>query len=401
MDEDEMYAAVFRDIYRAAVVYKANTTGAQQIYELVFTNGETVAMSPSWIVPSSFRRYQVQTVYAKVSASSSWAPHGSYQYPGYVTGDHRSYHWLDATASFDCTVNVTLSIPNPTANSWVLNVYRWDDGIVTLVNSAGNAAGASSLSVDLTQSGYYSFEFEFLSSAVGTLVEMYWASSASSYAHLSAGPLEANLLAVGQYRVNAASLMYTNEASPLNKQGKIAGLQYGFARQWFDFAAAGYDEVAKANRAVALPIADGMHIFMKPRAASDFDLKRGTIVNNGQAVYTGYPLDAQEEYIMLFGSVTDTNGRDGYFTICHHIEYETTDTYREVLSPHIDPEAFREASLLIVAIPQVHKNANHVLQIVSKIRDALRKGASSINLHVPKVIQLAQKDERRIAKAAD
>lgn len=395
LPETAMFAALFRDIFRAQVVYKANPTQKEAAYKAVFTNGKEASADMSWTTVDSSRDIDVSILYWNVDSSSTWSPHGDRQYVGLIKGDQKTYTWLDHRTGATSTMSIAFNAAITNANDVVIVLYKWDNGVVTEFAQHGNSAGSSQIVFSITESGYYGFKVIGPGRAAGASnlhpTAMAWATDSDIFAHLPAATLTQNLAAINDNRVLAASIMYTNTASPLNKQGKIAMLQFGSGFSWHTLATAGFDQIADSNGAIAIPINEGMYGYLKPTGPDDFDLQKGAVAINSEVVECGFILDGPHEYIVCIADVTTEGGRDGYFTFNHHVEYETTDVWRDQEYPGANPKEYEDALLLISKLTQFSTNDNHLTKFIGQVRNLLSKGVNAAEIAIPKAMSFLEK----------
>jgi len=404
------FCAVFRDIFRASVQYEANNENSLWRYDLWGTDG--VGTTASWnglsiwgdpdleIVPANWTK-------AVAAFGTVYRPHGNTLYPG--LHEDECYIWIDAGVSDAPGPYTRLGIDIDAAasanNEIILEALKWDNGVVRFAGSAGVITGASSFYLPMNvadgyQSGYYTFRFKRASGTSKKVSHVYLQSTMSSFGHHCAGTLDQCVAAIGNYRVLSASLMYTNTASPLNKQGQITAVQFGNGQTWNEFVQTGFDAISEANGAATIPIDKGMYAFLKPTGPSDFDMQTGSYNNNGIPMRTGFQLGSNKEFVVMMGQCTAPDSRNGYVTVCHHVEFETTDNWRAQSKTNVDPVAFDDALLILASLPQFSENANHLLAFAEKVRGMLQKGLKAVEVNVPKLLEWSFDHLPQIASAA-
>lgn len=382
-------------------MYEANTSNAQADYKLFISDGNTASDSfgsVDWVGGTGDQYADLPLAYLR--ATSTYRPHGDTFYVGRHAD--RKYFWVDVDAHGTTLLDFVLTGVAATNNEVKIILYRYTNGQSAAVATAGNTAATAQVLVDFTTlglpSGYYAFGVMY-ESAVHILNATY-STTSSVFAHRPAGTLDNSVLAVGRTRVISASLMYTNTSSPLNRQGNIAGIQFGREMEWYDFAALGYDEVANRNDSTMRPLDNGMYGWLKPTDPDDFNLKVGNVIKDATLQWGGYDLDDNSEYLLMIARCDLVAGRDGQVTICHHVEYETTDTWRSQKNPNADPETYNEAMLVLSAMSQFSSNAGHLQAFGSRVAQMLGRGLRAFELNVPKVVEWAVKNGPTIAKYA-
>jgi len=340
--------------------------------------------------------------YAYWVSSGSYSPHGPRLYPGTVNGFGADFVWIDATVAEPTTVIFYLSSGETNANDQLIYTHSFVDGNVSLMKQNGNSAATGYITVTIEASGYYAFVYRKKSTATRYLVNATMTRSGGShYGHHPISGLENNLGALGDHRIMSASLMYTNEASPLNKQGKITAVQYGGATSWHTFAQEGFDSVASAIDSATIPIVDGMYGFIKPTGPDNFDLANGVQLNaSAEVIHAKYSLDSTDEYVIMYLRCDVAEGRDGWWTVAHHIEYETLDVWRDTGLPSARPEDFRTALLTLSTLPQFSKNSNHLFEFLKRVGASLKRGLSAAAINAPDIIDAINKYGPIAAKAA-
>jgi len=388
MAADTIMAFQFRDIYRSLVVYDANLNNLNAVYDFAVSNGLTTSTDCTSIIeiePDAV--IAVEAPYAVPHSSSQWKPHGDMMWCGRANDHPASFFFINGGSGHSDYLNIYFSSPIAGAGDLVIRLLRYENGIVQTHSTWESPVGAANASFTINSSGYFGIEIacgptmNYLSVTRITFI-----CAGATFRHLSAGGLDANIKAVGDHRVLSSSLMYTNKAAPLNLQGEIVGMQYSGSRPWDVVAAGGFKGIAESNGSTIYRADKGMYAFIKPTGPENFQLKNGPVNVSGHITRAGFMLDAPDPYVVIAVNVDQENGRDGRWTSCVHIEYETTDTWRPVLQPDADPEAYRDAFLIIGRMGQFSHNPNHLSKFWNSVKSHLDKGVRALHLNPKQVL---------------
>jgi hypothetical protein len=130
-------------------------------------------------------------------------------------------------------------------------------------------------------------------------------------------------------------------------------------------------------------VRDGGYVYLKPSDPEDFDFRAYTLTKNGTLTDSFYPVKEVSPFIACTSSITNGDGRSGFFEICHGVEYQTTDVWRNVEKPKISPASFKAAGVILTRLPQYHKNKSHMDTILAGLKSlgmTMLKGAAKNGL---------------------
>jgi hypothetical protein len=370
---------LFRDPRRCSIMYDANAGANTWSYTWTVTDGNgTHGVTDSYtIVYGEYPRFNV------AQCTTSYAPH-QVKMISAEDDEGVNYFWVDATSG----APTTLSLTNLVVSAGITYVLRkWVNGLVTevTVTTATNASGV--LNISLTSSGYYTFTILTLAGALNTTTMRNTVTGTSSvYCHNHFPGLSSNIQSAPDIRTTAAALMYTNDAAPLYRQGKITAFQAMGGEEWTQYGLGSttsgvFSSIASLNGSRVKTAENGLYAFLKPSDDTDFD---NVPVADDVAVYADsailpYPLVPDSDYLVVYCSISQQAGRDGYWTPTWGIEYETQDNWHSVAAPIIPPDQYMDAVFLSTRLEQFHENPLHLSDITSFLRGMVGPAAAGLS----------------------
>jgi len=381
---DQMVAFVFRNAVRNLVYFDPNVAGAGWSYSFYFyevlnpTGGLAGPLNPSppqtsaVLTTGSNDWVSLQTPYAV--ATTTYTPHGNTMYAGADGETDNRYFWLDGQGATQSQVTVNFTSGAATTS---LRLILWDNGnLIEATPLTTTGTGAQSLTVKNVQPGYYAVQMQ--STTAITVTSAYYVSNSTApssvWCHLPVANFDVNFPSATAVRMLAQSVMYTNDASPLNLQGKVAGLQVTSGIPWTNYASQTnvYKAVASAPGSWSSDIKEGIYGYLKPTKPTDFDLMRHYEVVGSWMSQSFYPLLETSGYLVIAGSITTAAGRDGYLTRASSLEYTTVDVWRSTCQATASPDAWSLAFLTVKGLPQWSENATHWKEFGKGIIDGIR-----------------------------
>jgi hypothetical protein len=184
--------------------------------------------------------------------------------------------------------------------------------------------------------------------------------------------------------------LYTNTASPLNRQGQIAGLQVPKGTAWLQYS--DFTQLAEDKKSVTRDIVEGAYGFLKPTSTDDFRMRiyeipgDTTSTSDEQVVFELYP---DSDYLALIANVNIPAGQTGYVTIAASVEYTTLNQWISIKLGRMSEMEIREALEVFSRIPQWHTNDLHWDDIWSWIKDTAKDVWSGIKEIAPLVAAAA------------
>lgn len=316
-------------------------------------------------------------------------PHGPYLYPGVLEGSAREYYWLGSAT--DPTRGITIT-NNMAIGSVTAYLWMYDQGVATQVANGVAAAGGGTTVLIGTADAYYGVDLVGAASGSVTIeVKQTGAPVTIEWAHRALPFLEQNITSMDSFKIYAASLMYTNDASPLNRQGKIAGLQVPRGRSWTDFTT--YTTLAQQSEAKSMSAENGIYGFLKPTQPEDFNFKDRDTVGTLAGV-TGvrdiwYALRTDSDFLAVSANITTAAGQDGYWTPAWQFEYRTVDQWRHVDAADNTDDEVDAAIKLLAAVPQWYENPFHISDIMNWIGDKMNDAYDVAKRVLPGIVKAA------------
>lgn len=362
------FAFLFRDPLRAIVTFVANPSGKSYNYTSRHYNAITNLVATTVPVLAHTSNSQpiniLYLVDANLGSSTNLHPHSNTLYPGLVDG--QSYVWGDSGATFTFAQGVS-------DTSAYIDVLLFDGQIGA--NIARTAAfSGSAVTYTTGQAGYFAFNYVVGTYNVGQTVSVAVSGSGDVFGHLAMPYVDTHLIDLVRVRVLSASILLSNVASQLNKEGSLYVAQFQTSKLWWENLAP--TQIAAARNSYVGPMEKGVYGFLKPASARDFEYVTSTTVNNGVISTTGFDLTAPLEYVAVatvsVGVGTTFPGLDALVTYNHAIEFVTEDQFFEAELPMYTVQQVQTAMEEVSAIPQFYENPIHLAAIGS----LLMKGAS-------------------------
>lgn len=320
--------------------------------------------------------------------------HGPVVYPGRYRGSFRSFYWLSDTAR--------MLFQNINSAGMVINVQLLkltEAGNVSPVGNPIACANAVSTNIPSTGAGYYAIEIagatgvtdyqgsitftEYTTTILPTVGKLYL------WRHLAVPDQNKADDAAEAMKLYGASLMWTNQASPLNRQGKIAAVQIPQGRDWRSFLQ--FDTVARQRDAYTSNAVNGYYGFLKPTQPNDIDFIENNTHTGGSFQTGWWDADVRSDYLALIVQIDDLDGQDGYLTIAAALEFRTSDQWRETETPTATPEVVMKAMSIVSKLQQHHENPLHLSDILGAIRGFFSDVWDGIKETVPVVADVAHK----------
>jgi len=332
-------------------------------------------------------------------------PHGDVLYPGRLGLSDQHRGWLCNTG--DTLRLVIAGIPG--VSSLIYYVLHKLEGAQWVAVDAAfpqqlTANSGGTLNWSITSIGYYSFRCSIdttSSLAVGTsgggnLSIFNTANTRSSiFGQMSLPRIEEVLTSVKACRIPAVSLMYTNTASPLNRQGQVAGVQLPKGSHWPDYLT--FEEIAGVKKSTTLNVVNGMYGFLKPTSSTDmkmtvFQTQSGPEESSEDAAFLILP---DSDYLVVYAEINIADGRQGYFTPCHHIEFDTLNQWFDCEVTDLRPGEVQQTLQIVGRLPQWHENDFHISDlwegiksVASDIWNGIKEVGSTVGPYLPLVAPL-------------
>ncbi len=362
---DDTCCFVYRDPYCAAIV--PQKVSQNTIYQGNF-GPITVAGTPSPLyIPY-------------LSFLSGNSIHGPLLFPGRLPDQRLNWFYVGVAQ---------VTINNTGSTSFGVSAMTFRDDVVTQLGNFTIAASGSQSFGPFALGTYFSsniFSQTASSAAIGTL-QVTISAGVVTPAHLALNGIINNSASAEAFKVYAASVMYTNTASPLNRQGKVAGIQLPAGSWWDQYL--NFDTIADLESADSRDVVNGIYGFLKPTQPRDIDfIPFDTVSTNNLSTDTWWPLRRPSDFLAVAVKVlASSNGQDGYFTIAHAFEFRTTDPWREVEMAHISPHTVEFAMMLVSRCPQWHENPLHLSDIWNWIKKTSQDVYESVKEALPDIVK--------------
>lgn len=370
-------AFAFREPLRARIIRVSNEGGFNYEYQAygnfpvngLNSNGQLPTTSWNMPAPSVVQTRYLHIPYWK--ATTSYSPHGDTLFAGTDVNKDGRYVWMEAN-----TV-VSFQSTGVASQGYILSADLWTpDGVSKNLQSVSwSASGSPEIkTISMTNAGYYCFQLN--QAAVLLIQSLKFASTSPNvFAHKPMPNYEANLLSATAIRTMAVSMMFTNNASPLNRQGKIVQYQSPQSDHWTDYVS-GTDPFNNASnkQGSCTRVAEkGAYTWLKFTQPQDFDYYNDYDIDGGVLTDSYYPLQHGTSFLVTYVRIVPIDGRDGYWTWGWGLEYQTDDVWREVDVPEFEEESFQEALTFLAKLEQYHENPLHWGELWNKIKAGAQK----------------------------
>ena len=190
------------------------------------------------------------------------------------------------------------------------------------------------------------------------------------------------------FTVLGASGMYTNTASPLNRQGKILGRELPAKANFLEFL--DFDTVANQSLAVVRDAPEGMFAFTRPDG-TNFGHTQPLLydaddTDNDEYTFLLYPLDP---FVIIHAVVTTLAGQDAYFTRAISIEYTSLSMFIEQHQGSLTASDVKIALKLLSMMPQFHENPLHFDDVWDWIKNTAKDVWSAVKEVAPVAMAVA------------
>jgi len=344
-------------------------------------------------------------VYGVPSSSTTYTPHGECWYAGSNAYGPLRFIWIDVGV----TVNITVTATTATNSCTVYcSAYEAVDRAVVnerrFATAAWTTPGAQSTSFSFAPdvAAYYAFGCGVVPGtgtttiSTGTVTVNVTSTVAAHtvLGHLSLPGLLRNQDALANAKITAASVLVSNTAADLYKQGKICMYQIPAGEYWQDYLTSDpFSTLTKLSGAVTLPANKGMYGYLKPAGSGDLVNKNYFLFYQGHVVDSFYPIFPDpalpSSSLIVATNITAETGRDLLLSLTYGIEYETDDLFREVQEPPADDNLYHAAIIELRDTVQFTENPIHVSKIWSSIKSGAGKLFDGIVKYGPKVVATA------------
>lgn len=435
LSADQVMLVLTRDALRHMIVYFQQVAGGTSggwKYFSVFNPSDNSTSASGGMDRQLIKQNSttpLRPIYMAVDPSllNNGQPHGPEQYNGYSTarGSPTTF-WVDSTpnkASLGVTVtmNRALTAAAPIESAF-LNVYRYNISGLELITGSLSLGEGTLAPIPFTNtapvtgfaqatflpnsagplpagtafgSNYYGFEVNYTtnnatnaSPPLQARITYQNPADSSCFAHLPLGNLAPNKQNVAAIRVPAAKVLIKDEASGLVKQGMWVACMIGENEDWFY----GYAQPQGGPMTTLLQnvqekpllMKDGYDGWLKPGGQSDFAWQK--CIKTGKAGITvgdsTWPLDDIAPFLMVAGSCTSAGGGDCWVSEWASVEYQTHNSWLDVLPPDLEADAWRLGVMACATLPNNLPNGTHWSTIMSWV-SSIANGLAPIAANIP------------------
>jgi len=213
----------------------------------------------------------------------------------------------------------------------------------------------------------------------------------SHFCHLPMFDINDVIGAIGSMRVNAVSLMYSNDAPLNDRGGQIAANQFAAETSWHEIAVGGAAAVFKANGgSTAINCDKGIYAWMRPAFAEDFEWNKDIKNEKGLTLDSAFEIVAGNDFLCIYISIQNVPGRVGYFSVGHGCEVQTQSSALIVNKERADLRVFDAAMEDLKNLEQYHENPTHLEDLWESIKSGARAIINGVTTYGPGIIKGAQ-----------
>jgi hypothetical protein len=328
-----------------------------------------------------------------VPTAGNVEPHGDELYLA-VLGE------TDQFRGFICSAGTVVSVANVSLLGTIqysVQLYKLEGKLWTFFESrVWQSAVPATFAV--TETGYYAFNVVIsgatptpsADAAITGTISLFntGAAGGAMWAQRAAPQIADFKDNIRMYNVIGCSGMYSNTASPLNRQGKILGRELPAKANFLEFL--DFDTVANQSLAVVRDAPEGMFAFTRPDA-NNFGHSQPLLydaddTDNDEYTFLVYPLDP---FLVIHASVTTLAGQDAYFSRAISLEYSSLSMFIEQHQGQATNSDVKVALKLLSMMPQFHENPFHFDDVWDWIKNAAKDVWSAVKEVAPVAMAVA------------
>lgn len=370
---DEQWLFAYRDPRRGLVVPQHNIGGMVSQYFLAYADGtNTTTMA------ANTQFYQFDTIEWQAGPKvhgdlliGGTAPSGS---PGYFPVSYG-----------DTIAQITSGgFPASTSCGLVCNFIDGDDNnIQAMLTATSTASGTWTAVINNTNvepdlptnfTGY--MRINHATQATTNAVFAYqYAVNGFCANHRSLGSFETVSGLVDSFRANGLSLMFTNSAAVLNKNGTVVACQIPRGTTWQSVMMLGYNALAARPLARQLAADNGVRIRWAPTNSTDMQfVDVANTVDDSEL----YPIQTPSDFLAICCLIPLVAGRAGKVSVHANCEGRTSSPwFAQVVDVPNGRAASAAAMDLVRQFPQIDENPFHIADVVKFLKKN-RAGISKV-----------------------
>lgn len=395
-------AFAFRDYLCANILYDPNRAALAAQYTcygvgVLAANLQATTPTSTWTENVvGYVKTPLFIPYAKPTTGIglTYTPHGQLWPASADDGNSRGrFFWLDAGST--AALNVKSDVNTGCRfflDSWTMEGVHEGTYSVSVDLVAGEAQDLVTALV--VKPGYYSLNIlTFYDSALTFSNVWLGLGTGSHFCHLTAPEFMQNTPSVDSVRVNASSILYTNRAAEMYKEGSVAMCQVPVGDNWTEYVAAdgsGFSKMSKSNIGCEMTAKKGAYVWLKPGQPTDHEFLQYHTVQDGMLVDCRRPLRPKSAFIGLYAQIDVGLYQNGRLTMSIMLEYQTLDTWRDLKYAATSSTLFEEALSQLKRAPQFCENPLHLKSIWNAIKSGAGFAANAITKYGPKVAQVAE-----------
>lgn len=399
LPDSDNIAFLFRDPLRNLVVSTRCPTGQTGLYQAMVIGDDDI---PSLVFDFEFVAQEPTDVPIPIwvpgaEGTYPFRPHGAILYTGKAPNADQDFIWLDTGAKVNFFGSCSAGDVTLTLNYWDGDKISKNFASVTATVAAGVFNAGGFVGIDLgsaewaaVPAGYYSFGVSTsanpllncgLTVMYGDVVTEPTTENMLVMAHRALPHYENEFPSIEGIRILGGSLMYSNTEAPLERQGKIRAKQLPEGTDWQDYVTSA-DTIGKLPQSYVTEAKNGAYGWIKPAKELDFT-KLHVISKNVDLniVSSGYPLKPEHSFLVMRVTITNVDGRDGFWTTCTPVEYTSLSSWRVLAPPRTPHSTYINAMEKLKDVVQFHDNPIHFREIISNIGQLVGRGVNWIANH--------------------
>jgi hypothetical protein len=200
---------------------------------------------------------------------------------------------------------------------------------------------------------------------------------------------------VQSFRTNGASILVSNTSPMIEIQGNIGGAVSPRSKHWTQWA-----EYTSGNNMLTPIVVSpdkmvgkasrGIYGFIKPRSEESFEYKTYWTCGKLGVLDSRYPLEEEEDYLVVIAVVLQAEGRSFLVTLDSQIEFPTDNQWKETKVPMASREVIDSAMKCLRKVPTWHENPTHLKDIAAKIGNVLKNIISGVVKYGPTALSVAK-----------
>jgi hypothetical protein len=276
---------------------------------------------------------------------------------------------------------------------------RWDNTGVTNTNfkSAGTGALAGTVTITVTQPGYYAVYCQTrYGEDQNELDELHLGMSITTpalapvLAHRTIPAFGVNYSSLDSARINAISMLYTNTANPLYRGGSVYSMQAPLGVYWYHYVD-GTNILADALGVDFRTSENGSYGFLKSTQPNDRDMHvHHQVTGAGALADVYYPLATQCDYLVTQVTSATAENATQTWTWNMVLEFTTVNIFFETKEADGSIDDYQKAMEMVKRLDQWKENKTHWKVIQRELGNAAKSVFKFGQKYGPTALKMAK-----------